>query len=237
MSDRVPSKIARYVRRFLRNMGGEDIRGAGGIDSDSVNTESATVTNEVDADSVNTESATVTNEVDAGSLNTESATVTNEVDAGSVNTGETTIERYAGQVSQNADDQTIPSGELTELENLNATETDQLDEFDGNARIVCSRDATYHVRAIVKFAGSSDWSTGDSVILVFAVNGSTTSKSSHEFRKVGTSGQTFVAETVFDENNIDLSEGDEISVFVEQDSGGSNTTRRFRRTRLEWWSA
>ena len=51
-------------------MGGEDIRGAGGIDSDSVSTESATVTNEADAGSVSTESATVTNEVDAGSVNT-----------------------------------------------------------------------------------------------------------------------------------------------------------------------
>ena len=154
-----------------------------------------------------------------------------------VNTGEATIERYAGQVSQNADDQIIPSGERTELENFDATETDQLDEFDGNSRIICARDATYHVRAVVQFVGSSGWSTGDLVDLTFAVNGETTSRSKYELRKVGTSEQTFVAETVFDANNNDLSAGDEISVFVEQDSGESKTTRRFRRTRLEWWSA
>ena len=73
-----------------------DVAGAIGSESDpvsegffeSVETESATVTNEVDAGSVSTESATVTNEVDAGSVSTESATVTNEVDAGSVNTEE-----------------------------------------------------------------------------------------------------------------------------------------------------
>ena len=51
------------------DMNGGNVSGVGTLTAESVNTESATVTNEVDAGSVSTDSATVTNEVDAGSVN------------------------------------------------------------------------------------------------------------------------------------------------------------------------
>ena len=73
---------------------------------DSVNTESATVTNEVDSGSVSTGT------VDSDSVNTESATVTNEVDAGSVNTGHTesesaTLDSLSGGVAGDNNEITV----------------------------------------------------------------------------------------------------------------------------------
>ena len=137
------------------------------------------------------------------------------VETESVTTEQLSVDNIGARLSVSSE-QTIPTGSGTTVE-LDSSGDDDMDGLNiSNNSYTIQESGGYLVNSQIRYQTGA-WSTGDEVRIVIRIDG--TARINNIFRKVGDGFQTFQSSVAYRR----FSEGSEITLETEQDSGSDQT--------------
>ena len=142
-------------------------------------------------------------------------------DSESVNTEELSVTEVGVRTTLSSP-QTVSSGVETKVQLDNVTRDDRGEWDDSNYKAVIAASGTFAIGGYLEWASDSNWSTGDRIQSIVKVDGSEQLRATH--RKSGTGFETL---PIPQSGIVGLTEGDEVELFVFQDSGSDHAIEPF----------